>query len=363
MSAATVRIKKQRCVRIIYRRLYFLPLNKIKETHNWSVPGRGLETKMQENLILSLEHLSEEAPVQMRLNVIVDFLPFITLRLHLYSTMVALIIDALDGKRKYKKPLGIVGSDTKKERSDDIVTDIDVIEGTMNTQSVSLSLPMDIFPSILSFCPLSTLSKIRCISKAFRDDFVTTESAFRCNRVDKNVEQWSEIAVKKFIGTGWGQTLGATIEKAIQAAETLFFETVPFLEGQGTNEDDDHQIGGATILLAQGYDQIKVKALLREEPVVIGENWRIEARHKLVSLSEAFKEIKMGIHEGNDKARNILMTASSEALVHIAECDVSIQQYAGIPRQMIAMQLLTFETVKNEFSAVAAVVNHSAIRW
>jgi hypothetical protein len=275
--------------------------------------------------------------------------------------MASSVIDALRGKGTCENPLRFVRSDTKNDIGDDTALEIDSVEETKNTQSISFSLPMELFPSILSFCPLSTLSNTRCISKTFRDDLVAKESSCRCNRGDESVERWSEIAVKKFIGTGWGQTLGATIEKAIQLAATLFFETIPFLEGEGAN-DDDH-IGGATILLAQGYDEIKVKALLRQDPVVLGENWRIEARHKLLSLPEAFKEIKIGIHEGSDKARNILLTASSKGLVHLAECDVSIQQYAGLPRQMIAMQLLTFETVTNELSAVAAVVNHSAIHW
>jgi hypothetical protein len=271
--------------------------------------------------------------------------------------MVSSNIDSLGGKSSCENPLPY---GTKNDGSEDKAMGINSIKEHSKTESVSFNLPMDLFPTILSFCPLTTLSKIRCVSKTFRDVFVTKESALRSNHVDASVEQSSEIAVKKFIGTGWGQTLGATIEKAIQAAESLFFETIPFLEGEGVN-DDDH-IGGATILLAQGYDEIKVKTLLRRESVVLGENWRIEARHKLVSLPDAFKEIKMGIHEGSDKARNILMTASSNALVHIAECDVSIQQYAGFPRQMIAMQLLTFETVTNELSAVAAMVNHAAIR-
>ncbi|KAG7349207.1 hypothetical protein IV203_011804 [Nitzschia inconspicua] len=244
-------------------------------------------------------------------------------------------------------------SSTIELTSRDDPVEIESFKDSENSDQVTIFLPMELFPDVLSFCSLSTLAKIRCVSKTFRDDFVAKESFFRYHNVDDRTKAIRSQAGHQIIGTWWGSNLESTIEKAIQVATPLFYEVIPFLDGEVPEVEHDH-IGGTTVLLAKDYDETNVRELLMKDSVVLGENWGIEARYNLVPLVEAFKEVNVGIHSGGQGALNVLMTASPRKFVHISECEVSIQQYPHTRRRIVAYQVIAFESIGGGISAIIA---------
>jgi hypothetical protein len=254
----------------------------------------------------------------------------------------------MEGKSTTENEVGSIELDmANSNKIHDDPMEIELTEISKDNKKVSLSLPMDLFPEILSYCPFSTLSKARCISMIFRDDFVPKESSFRHSNVDDSIKWTRKYATHRIIEQWWGDSLESTIDKAIKVAKNLFFETIPFLEGD--------EVEGV-ITYAKGYDETSVREALQKESVVLGENWRIEARHNLVPLSDAFREVKQ-VYGGRTSAMNLLMTAAPKKLVHIAECDVSIQQGPHESHLMAAYQVISFHSSDGRISVIISEAN------
>ena len=218
-----------------------------------------------------------------------------------------------------------------------------------NDNDVSITLPMDIFSKVASFCPLPTLLTMRATNKQFRS-FVSKECLERrakdlAKRRAQSKNKQNSVRPSSSNRT-WADSKQRTIEKALELAKSVFFET-----------DED----GTSRLLADGYDDMKVKAALQKDKFVLEpreENgsgttnfWRIEARWEAVTVSQAIREIRL-YHDDwiplwrmDTRAELfLLMSAPSGVSVAIAEVEVALWHNNGGLRQWKALQQFTIDT-------------------
>lgn len=287
-------------------------------------------------------------------------------RLTASSTITPTAVDKMKSNRNDKNNGDVSGGaldvHPTTRNDDDAHIEIESTEEAANTsKKASVFLPVELYPTILSYCPFSTLAQTRAVCKTFRDVFVAKESFFRHDNVDDSIKKIRKIYGQRIIDSWWGSTLESTVEKAITMAKPLFFGVAPYWGGDEPEANDPD--GGRNVLLAKEYNEEVVRQHLLDQTVVLGANWRIEARHELRPLSDAFKEVKVGIHGGRPGPLNLLMTAAPGQPIHIAECEVSIQQTPLSTRQISAFQVISFESVDGGISALVAEATPGTIRY
>jgi hypothetical protein len=187
----------------------------------------------------------------------------------------------------------------------------------------------------------------------------------------------------------WGCSHEETCNEALRLAKTLFYDRRPPTEEEEEEEEDNdnnledlvpnNSNGSQLSLNVHGYDETTVKQSLLGNDVVYyqhdddgvdGENnnnnsrhrqnyWRIEATYTETTLAEAIKEVKSmydTIDVNNDYPLLLLLTAPGETPFHIAEIEVS-KKYHGQPRQIVARQLITFNTIDGSKRVIATCLD------
>ncbi|KAL3910188.1 MAG: hypothetical protein SGILL_007791 [Bacillariaceae sp.] len=231
----------------------------------------------------------------------------------------------------------------------------------MEAFTVSKTLPMVLFPTILSFCPKATLLKMRTINKTFCDCFALKEYHERFVREGKTKEKFDDDDDGD---RRWGETKDGSINKALSLAKAVFYRH------QEASSDNGENDGGSErpppVLLAEGYNEAIAKELLEKGGIAFGLSegddqgaakfWRVEARFCEVSLAEAIRQLKITLNAcmhtrgfSMDPFIFMLLTAPSNKKVRISECEVSIRKRNGGACETKSIQLFSFLRGKEEF--------------
>jgi hypothetical protein len=234
---------------------------------------------------------------------------------------------------------------------------------TKTAITVPVILPMEIFPTVLSFCPKSTLLQMRAVNKSFGDDFVRKECLERHEKdYTKREAEWKKnknYEALSVVDLLWGVNKAQTIAKALAVAKTMFYLG-------GENDDDGVNDQDVSMLLADGYDESKVKTMLEKDGLAFWQNddvgrgsakfWRVEARYKKVTLSEAIREMNV-YADTNENDILLLMAAPLGARASIAECEVSIRTRNGGICRGNAFQHFTVEWSNGSFWTIAPAMH------
>ncbi|KAL3911625.1 MAG: hypothetical protein SGARI_001555 [Bacillariaceae sp.] len=215
--------------------------------------------------------------------------------------------------------------------ANDPISSNDEAELVGSVSNSQVLLPMEVVRTIVSFCSMGTLIQMRLVNKTFRDDIVRIESGVRYGilRSDKETSTQKDSLQSEY-DYSWGHTKSRVIEKAVKLARETFFKN----EHEQDDADDANQPQPSQLLLADGYDEVKVKKALEETGVVFHQSdetnfWRVEIRHREISLAEAVREMQIsteGYYEA-DETNSLflpLMTGRPGSPILHAECEVAI---------------------------------------
>ena len=273
-----------------------------------------------------------------------------------------------------------VMSDSESDSDDDasLVTEppTDVVEAEEDSDP-SKTFPVEILPSVLAFCPMSSLLAMRAVNKAFRNKFSVQECAERHANIlaakrakarrkkKKTTTPSTETATttvtqpppkkKTIVPREWGIWKNATIEKVLEVANEMFFETRDADAEADANENDNERV---SVLIAEGFDEANARKTLQKDGVIFhqeadeedgrpGKFWRIEAHFQEVPLYVAIRAMKSSTKdcrvEGVATERTYrLLSAPHGSRFTIAEYDVSIRKQLDERVKGRAAQQITY---------------------
>jgi hypothetical protein len=256
--------------------------------------------------------------------------------------------------------------DSKEIEVSKVRMDVDVIDKV----NATVLLPMEVFPSILAFCPMSSLLTMRRVSKVFRNDYAIKESMGRylkAKNAQKEIMPESDDTSLSAADFVWGKSKEDVIEKTLSVAKTMYFRNREPAVNAGDNQQDQSSL----VLMADGYDETKVKALLEktgnacsdENTQGRGKMWKIEARYKELSLVQATREMKVTTEAQNPakpcaRFLHLILGTPPGTTVKLSEYEILIRKYAGGPCEMKACQLFTWVGADGIENRICAPVNY-----
>ena len=223
----------------------------------------------------------------------------------------------------------------------------DLANSNDDDANVPILLPMEIFSNVLSFCPMSMLLAMRATNKQFRA-FASKE----CQQRHEKFESRRKAALEKdpnykapsFSDYLWGLNKQGTVKKALELAKSVFFKV-------------DEDGGQGPVLLADGYDEVKVETALQKDGIVFEQDaqdgpgsskfWRIETRWEKITVAHAIREIRLFGDEYKRDVSNVLfvlVSAPPGARARIAESEVAIRQHNGGRCKWKAIQAISVES-------------------